>query len=183
MEKIEGYDYDKIRTPLTPLEEDEKKYGQRDLEIVYAGITKMLDVYKKIQKIPLTSTGRVRREGQKVFDGDVRYRFKMARLLPKDAGEYSLLRMAFCGGNVHANWYYAGRTLSGVSCGDIASSYPFCCLTEPLPMQPWRVAKDPDTYLHNKKYCTLVELRLINIQSSGFIDYLSYSKLFDIAIE
>ena len=180
MEKIEGYNYDRIRTPLTPLDDDEKLYGQRDLEIVFAGITKMLDVYKKIQKIPLTSTGRVRREGQKVFDGDVRYRFKMARLLPKNAGEYSLLRMGFCGGNVHANWYYAGRTLSGVSCGDIASSYPFCCLTEPLPMQPWRVAKDPETYITNKKYCTLVELRLVNIQSSGFIDYLSYSKLFDI---
>ncbi|MBO7253291.1 MAG: hypothetical protein J6V25_11780 [Oscillospiraceae bacterium] len=181
MEKIEGYDYDKIRTPLTPLDPEEELYGQRDLEIVRAGIEKMLNIYKFVQKIPLTQTGRVRLEGQKVFKDDTRYRYKMARLLPKNAGEYSLLRMGFSGGNVHANWYYAGRLLSGVSCGDIASSYPFCCLTEPLPMQPWRVARDPEKYINDPKFCTLVELRLVNIQSSGFIDYLSYSKVFDIA--
>lgn len=181
MEKIKDYDYDKIRTPLTPLDPEEEAYGQRDLEIVRAGIDKMLQIYKLVQKIPLTQTSRVRQEAGKIFKDDVGYRFRMARLLPKNAGEYSMLRMAFCGGNVHANWYYAGRKLSGVSCGDIASSYPFCCLTEPLPMQPWRVAKKPERYLNNDKYCTIVELRLVNIQSSGFIDFLSYSKVFDIA--
>lgn len=181
MEKIEGYDYDKIRTPLTPLEPSEMEYGQRDLEIVRAGIGKMLDVYNLIQKIPLTQTARVRREGQKVFANDASYRFKMARLLPKNAAEYSLLRMGFSGGNVHANWYYAGQLLSGVSSGDIASSYPFCCLTEPLPMQPWREARDPERYIGNKKFCTLVELRLVDVESAGFIDYLSYNKVFDIA--
>ena len=180
MEKIEGYNYDKIRTPLTPLDPEEELYGQRDLEIVRAGIEKMLDIYEFIQKIPLTQTSRVRKEGQKVFANDVKYRFKMARLLPRDAAQYSLLRMGFSGGNVHANWYYAGRLLSGVSCGDIASSYPFCCLTEPLPMQPWRIAKDPARYVDDKRFCTLVELRLVNIKSAGYIDYLSYSKVFDI---
>ena len=182
MEKIEGYDYDKIRTPLTPLDPDEELYGQRDIEIVRAGIEKMLAIYQKLQKIPLTQTGRVRKEGQKVFANDTGYRYKMARLLPKDAKEYSLLRMGFSGGNVHANWYYAGQTLHGVSCGDIASSYPFCCLTEPLPMSPWRKCRrDPTYYVDNKKYCTLIELRLINIHSAGFIDFLSYNKVFDIA--
>lgn len=181
MEKIEGYDYDKIRTPLTPLDPEEKKYGQRDLEIVYTGINKMLDIYGTIQKIPLTQTGRVRREGNKVFEKDPGYRFKMARLLPRNAAEYARLRMGFSGGNVHANWYYAGQLLSGVSCGDIASSYPFCCLTEPLPMQPWRLAKDPKKYIHDERFCCLVEIRLKSVHSAGFIDYLSYNKLFDIA--
>lgn len=178
MEKIEDYDYDKIRTPLTPLDADEELYGQRDLEILNRGINKMLDQYEFIQKIPLTQTGRVRKEGQKIFAGDVGYRFRMARLLPKNAGEYSMLRMAFSGGNVHANWYYAGRLLHGVSCADIASSYPFCCLTEPLPMQPWRQTRNPERYLGSGKYCTIVELRLVNVKSSGYIDYLSYNKLF-----
>ena len=182
LEKIEGYDYDKIRTPLTPLDPEEELYGQRDLEIVRAGIEKMLVIYEKIQKIPLTQTGRVRKEGQKVFANDTAYRYKMARLLPKNANEYSLLRMGFSGGNVHANWYYAGQLLSGVSCGDIASSYPFCCLTEPLPMSPWRrCRKDPWYFVDNKKYCCLIELRLEGIRSRGFIDFLSYNKVFDIA--
>lgn len=180
MEKIADYDYDKIRTPLTPLDLEEELYGQRDLEIVRAGIKKMLDIYIFVQKIPLTQTSRVRKEGQKVFKDDVKYRYKMARLLPKDAKEYSLLRMCFSGGNVHANWYYAGRLLSGVSCGDIASSYPFCCLTEPLPMQPWRETRKPERYVDDSRFCTLVELRLVNIKSAGYIDYLSYSKVYDI---
>lgn len=180
MEKIEGYDYDNIRTPLTPLDEFEELYGETDLRIVKAGIDKMLDIYEYIQKIPLTQTSRVRKEGQKIFANDVKYRYKMARLLPKNAGEYSMLRMAFSGGNVHANWYYAGQLLSGVSCGDIASSYPFCCLTEPLPMQPWRLAKDPKRYVNDKRFCCIVELRLVNVKSAGYIDYLSYNKIFDI---
>lgn len=182
MEKIKDYDYDKIRTPLTPLDPKEELYGQRDLEIVRAGIEKMLQIYGKLQKIPLTQTGRVRKEGQKLFANDTGYRYKMARLLPKNAKEYSLLRMAFSGGNVHANWYYAGQLLTGVSCGDIASSYPFCCLTEPLPMSPWRKCRrDPAYYTECKKFCTIIELRLINIESRGYIDFLSYNKVFDIA--
>ena len=181
MEKIEGYNYDRIRTPLSDLDENELLYGETDIAIVRAGIAKMIDIYGNIKKIPLTQTGRVRKEGQKIFANDVNYRYKMARLLPKNANEYVMLRMAFSGGNVHANWYYAGQKLSGVSCGDIASSYPFCCLTEPLPMQPWRLAKDPARFLDNPKFCTIVELRLVDIESSGFIDFLSYNKVYDVA--
>ena len=180
MKKIEGYNYDRIRTPLSSLDENEILYGETDIAIVRAGIEKMIAEYGNIKKIPLTSTGRVRREGQKIFANDVNYRYKMARLLPKNANEYALLRMAFSGGNVHANWYYAGQKLSGVSCGDIASSYPFCCLTEPLPMQPWRLAKEPARFIDNPKFCTIVELRLVDIKSSGFIDYLSYNKVYNV---
>lgn len=181
MQKIEGYNYDRIRTPLSDLDEDELLYGETDIAIVRAGIEKMIAQYGNIKKIPLTSTSRVRKEGQKIFANDTSYRYKMARLLPKNANEYALLRMAFSGGNVHANWYYAGQKLSGVSCGDIASSYPFCCLTEPLPMQPWRLAKEPSRFLDNPKFCTIVELRLVDIKSSGFIDFLSYNKVYDVA--
>lgn len=181
MEKIEGYNYDRIRTPLSDLDENELLYGETDIAIVRAGIEKMIAQYGNIKKIPLTSTSRVRKEGQKIFANDVNYRYKMARLLPKNANEYALLRMAFSGGNVHANWYYAGQKLAGVSCGDIASSYPFCCLTEPLPMQPWRLAKDPSKFIDNPKFCTIVELRLVDIKSSGFIDFLSYNKVYDVA--
>lgn len=181
MQKIEGYNYDRIRTPLSDLDPDELLYGETDIAIVRAGIEKMISQYGNIKKIPLTSTSRVRKEGQKIFAYDTNYRYKMARLLPKNANEYALLRMAFSGGNVHANWYYAGLKLSGVSCGDIASSYPFCCLTEPLPMQPWRLAKEPSRFLDNPKFCTIVELRLVDIKSSGFIDFLSYNKVYDVA--
>lgn len=181
VEKIEDYNYDSIRTPLTPLDLQELLYGETDLRIVYTGIKKMLEIYKSVQKIPLTQTGRVRREGQKLFTNDPKYRYKMARLLPKNAAEYAMLREAFSGGNVHANWYYAGIKLKGVNSCDIASSYPFVCCSEPLPMQPWRKAKRPDYYINNKDFCCLLRVRLKNLTSAGHIDYLSYSKLYDIA--
>lgn len=181
IEKIEDYDYDTIRTPKSPLSEFEKNYGQRDLEILTAGIRKMLEIYKTVQKIPNTQTGRVRREGQKLFSKDPSYRFRMARLLPKNAAEYALLREAFCGGNVHTNWYYAGMLLKGVNSCDIASSYPFVCCSEPLPMHPWRKAGNPDYYINNNKFCCLLRVKLKDITSKGHIDYISYSKLYDVA--
>lgn len=185
--KLPGFDYDKIRTPLTPLDPFELQYGQRDLEIIVHGIRKMLQQYKNVQKIPLTQTGRVRRETNALFCDDARYRYKMARLLPKDATEYVRLRMAFAGGNTHANWYYAGVLLKkgdvcgGVSAGDIASSYPTEACVMLLPMTPFRQAKKPERYLHNEKYRCLIEVELCDLVACMHIDYISYSKVYDIA--
>lgn len=184
--KLADYDYDKIRTPLSPLTPFEMEYGQRDIEIVRFGIEKMLQQYGTIQKIPLTQTSRIRRETNGLFDKDMRYRYKMARLLPKDAVEYIRLRMGFAGGNTHTNWYYAGVLLTkeetgGVSDVDIASSYPTEAVTEPLPMSPFRLAKKPERYLHNKKYRCLMEVELCDLKSCMYVDYISYSKVYDIA--
>ena len=184
--KLADYDYDKLRNPLSSLSPFELEYGQRDIEIVRFGIEKMLEQYTYVQKIPLTQTSRVRRATNAIFDGDMSYRYKMARLLPKNAVEYIRLRMAFSGGNVHANWYFAGVLLKaseihgGVSTCDIASSYPKICCTELLPMSQFRLAKNPDKFIGNKKYRCLLEVELCNLKAKMHIDYISYSKVYDI---
>lgn len=179
-EKLPDYDYEKIRTPLTPLDPFELEYGQRDIEIVRFGIEKMVKQYGCLQKIPLTQTGRIRREVNNLFNNDMSYRYKMARLLPRDFNEYARWRMAFSGGNTHANWYYAGIVMHGVSCCDIASSYPFAILTEKFPMSPFIKARHPERYIHNNKYCTLLEVRFTDLKAKMHIDYISYSKVYNI---
>ena len=178
--KLEGFDYEKIRTPLSPLTPFEMAYGQRDLEIIKFGIDKMLDQYDLIQKIPLTQTGRVRKEVNDIFANDVRYRYKMARLLPKDAQEYIRWRMCFSGGNTHANWYYAGILVRGVSEVDIASSYPYECCSSLLPMGTFRRAHNPEKMLANPKYLCICEVEFTDLQATMHIDYISYSKIYDI---
>ena len=51
---------------------------------------------------PLTQTARIRQDIQAIFKDDMRYKFYMARLIPKNEQEYARLRMAFSGGNTHA---------------------------------------------------------------------------------
>lgn len=184
---VDGMDYLKIRTPFTKLDAFTLEYGQRDLEIIVCGIREMLKEYKTLQAIPMTNTGRVRRAANAIFKDDTAYRFKMARLLPKDANEYIRLRMAFSGGNTHANWYYAGVLLKagdvagGVSAGDIASSYPTEMVKDLLPMAPFRLARKPERFLLKKKYRCILEVELCELRATMHIDYISYSKVYDIA--
>ena len=178
--KLDDYDYDKIRTPYTPLDAFETEYGQRDIEIVRFGIEKMLQQYKHMDNIPLTQTGRIRRETNALYANDMRYRYRMARMLPKNAQEYARWRMAFSGGNTHANWYYSGIIMHGVSCADIASSYPFVCCSEKMPQSPFIKARHYDRFLHNEKYCCLLEVELVDLKASMHVDYISYSKVYDI---
>ena len=183
----DGMDYLKIRTPLSKLDAFTLEYGQRDLEIMVCGIREMLKEYKRLQAIPMTNTGRVRRAANAIFKNDLGYRFKMARLLPRDAEEYIRMRMTFSGGNTHANWYYAGVLLKssdacgGVSAGDIASSYPTEICAGLMPMTPFKLARKPERYLNNKKYRCIMEVELIDLKAKMHIDYISYSKVYDIA--
>lgn len=180
--KLEGFQYLKTRTPLSRLTPFEMEYGQRDLEIIKYGIDKMILQYGLVQKIPLTQTSRVRHEVNAIFKKDTKYRFKMARLLPRNAEEYIRFKMCFSGGNTHANWYYAGILVRGVSECDIASSYPYECCSALLPMGPFHETKNPEKMLANKKYLCIVEVEFVNLQAVMHIDYISYSKVYDIEL-
>lgn len=60
--KLVGFlDYNQMRTPLTPLDTKEFQYAERDLKVMYEGIRDELKVYESVWKLPLTSTGKVRR--------------------------------------------------------------------------------------------------------------------------
>ena len=60
--KVGHLDYSKIRTPLTPMTEEEIEYGVYDVMTMVAGLQYYKNQYEHIYNIPLTHTGKIRRE-------------------------------------------------------------------------------------------------------------------------
>lgn len=182
---VDNMEYDSIRTPDSVLSAQELDYAIRDLEILYAFILKMRTEYKLLQTIPLTQTGRPRKEVKKIYAKDWHYHQRMTRLLPKDAAEYKRLKAAFIGGWVHANYYWVDTIMQGkfaVTPWDITSSYPLQMILHKYPAEPWTHCDDPESferYLSNKNMLCLCEVTFNHVWSCKYNDYISYNKTYD----
>ena len=147
----EEYDYSKQRFPWTPLTEAEKRYCQYDvLGLVEAYTKEMAIDHDTLETVPMTSTGYVRRECKRAMRL-VSHRFVDYAYPDEDL--YKMLRMAFRGGDTHANRYYAGHILHDVKSADRSSSYPDVMCNCPFPITAFRPVPDPtraklDRYLH-----------------------------------
>lgn len=134
-EKQSGFDYDKVRYPWTTLTEEELLYCVNDVRgLVEAIEIEMAADGDDLRTIPATSTGYVRR--------DVKRAMKMVNWLwlksiMPPALVYEMLREAFRGGNTHANRFFAGRVLEGVSSYDRSSSYPDVQINGKFPVGPF----------------------------------------------
>ena len=97
---VDTYDYKKIRTPQTPLTDEEMAYCYNDVRGLCQCVdTLLLD--DNILTIPLTNTGYVRREFRKAMrTRQNRTQFEKIAL---NETEYTMLRKAFRGGNTHAS--------------------------------------------------------------------------------
>lgn len=73
------YNYLKIRTPLTRLNDDEYDYCIRDTITLAKGIDIYLGRYHHIKNIPLTQTGAIRQKLKSIVHDDMRYKKLMAR--------------------------------------------------------------------------------------------------------
>ena len=131
-------DYDVLRTPITALTDKEKGYCERDVLVMYRGISIYREKYGTLENIPLTQTGTVRRAVKDILTKNYHYMFHVKRLVPKDADEYAMLQKIFAGGYTHANRLYSGKIQRGnIHHYDFASSYPFVMLSEKFPMEKW----------------------------------------------
>lgn len=122
--KMDGdtYDYAKLRTPLTPLDEFEQSYCYNDVRGLCECIRSRLNE-DTIAGIPLTSTGYVRRDLRNAVRENKKNRenFLNSKL---DSHLYTLCRSAFRGGDTHANAARADQINTNVWSYDIKSSYP-----------------------------------------------------------
>lgn len=172
-------DYDKIRTPLTPLTPDELLYAEQDCLVVDAGIRYYLKKYKKQRKIPLTQTGTVRKEVKELLTADKNYVRYIKKLVPKSADEYKRLRQIFAGGYTHANSLYSGQTVYDlIQHYDFASSYPTVMVAEKYPMARWYyngVNEIPDDEAF-EDMAFIFYLKFIDINSTSFNTYIQASK-------
>ncbi len=134
--KAEGdLDYDKIRTPETPLVTKELHYCEMDIRVLCQYIKEKIEDDGDITKIPYTNTGYVRNYCRNAcFENRGRYMdFIDGLTLTPDA--YLQCEKAFAGGAVGPNIKYVGQTVENLHSYDIKSSYPYVMATGYFPMQ------------------------------------------------
>ena len=175
-------DYNLLRNERTKLTRAELKYCLNDIRVVMAYIQEQIETEGAVHRIPLTSTGYVRRDLKNAcFKGDgsrkpkiqrFRYREGMKDLVltPK---VYRMLKDATQGGFTHGSALFMGEELSGVGSYDIASDYPAAMVAELFPMSHFKERKiksREEFRLYLSKYCCLFTVRLRGVKPSQYID-------------
>ena len=173
---VGNLDYNVLRSPITPLTEKELAYCENDCLVLYYYIKLELETYIRVDKIPITLTGKVRRELQELVYKNIGYRRKMRKAINNDPHIYNLLVKAFQGGYTHANWIYADEVLENVDSYDFTSSYPYVMTCFKYPMTEFvkdDVKSVDDMY---RLYAYLLVVRFKNLKCKYFNNFISSSK-------
>lgn len=174
-------DYDKIRTPKTPLTEKELGYCEYDCLVVYEYIKMELDNnYESVWDIPMTSTGKVRKELQRITMHDKKWRCQVRECINIRPSVYNLMVDAFAGGYTHANFIYADEVLENVDSYDETSAYPYVLVTEKFPMSEFKectLKKKEDMI---SKFAYLLKVKFVNIRCKYYNNFISASKCYNI---
>lgn len=150
------FNYTKVRTPLTPLEDKEIEYNYRDVEIMLRGVYKLVNsnaYIKCANDIPYTKTGVMRHNCEQNPEVNVKREY-VNRNGVKKKGSSSRLNKYLCGlekatsleqlnyweqlfqgGLVYSNPKYVGDVLYNVASFDFSSDYPYQMLVRYYPSQ------------------------------------------------
>ena len=193
IKKLIGFlDYQKIRTPETPLSAKEELYLDHDVDIIIAYIREEIEDHNNdITKIPLTKTGEVRNYCRNAclhsFKTHNRYDKKyytyhrlMTRLTINSVMEYKMLRQTFMGGFTHGNHLHIGEVCENVGSFDETSAYPYFMVSQLFPMSKGELItiKDKKDFDDNLKYYhSIFTATFYNIKETFTYDhYISISK-------
>lgn len=177
VEKLVGnLDYTKIRNSNTFLDEDELKYCENDCLIIYEYIKKELETYETLKHIPLTSTGKVRRELHNLIDKDYEYKNKVRKSVNTDGHVYNLLIEAFAGGYTHANWIYTNEIIKDVKSFDFTSSYPYVMLTCKFPSTEFKKIKIRKKEQILECFAYILVVKFKNIKCKYYNNFISQNK-------
>lgn len=167
-------EYRLLRGKATPLTEEEIDYCRRDVVALYEIIKQYRKQYKRIERIPYTSTSTIRK---KVKSKCKRLYKLTAAQQPRTATDFQKIMFCFAGGYCHANTAHTAEYLRGVTQYDLASAYPAAILLESMPIS--RMTSAPPTMFEEIKNSGRVFFgRFIfeNIKAKGFNCYISASK-------
>lgn len=123
----EKFDYSLIRSSMSELSADEKRYCINDVTILSAYMYEQTALYDMIISIPMTNTGRVRRLVQKACKSKS-YR-QLMKMLTLDYWQYELCEMARGGGLTLGSPQTAGDILEWIFGVDFVSDYPDIIIT------------------------------------------------------
>ena len=174
--KVGDLDYKLLRHSSTPLTKEEMGYCEYDCLVVYEYIKRELETYERVDKIPTTSTGKVRRELKEITIKDYKYRRLVNKAINTDPHIYNLLTEAFMGGYTHSNWLYTDEILKNVTSFDFTSSYPYVLVTHKYPSGEFRKCYITNREDMSRKLCYLLVVKLKNVKSNYFNNFISSSK-------
>lgn len=176
--KVGLLDYRVMRTPLTPLSDDEYEYAIADLDVIYHGIFVLRKQYGHICDIPLTHTGKTRLACTERMKGEVNYNKKVTALMPQTLDEYITQAHAFMGGVVLCNWLYKDRIIEDIEPYDIASSYPWVLINNLYPVSRFYDAPKgkEHRYMYNKNFLYLIHFIAYDMDSNYNCHFVSSSK-------
>lgn len=181
VQKMTGdLDYFELRTSVTPLTDEEMGYCENDCLVLYEYIKKELITYENVFKLPLTMTGKVRRELQHKLMKNYSYRNKVRKSINVKPSVYNRLLEAFMGGYTHANYIYSDEVIEDVDSYDEASAYPYVMVTRRFPMsqfKPCQIEKREDL-IDNFAY--LIRVQFNKIHCKYYNNFISGSKCEDI---
>lgn len=151
--KTGNWDYSKLRTPTSPLTDDEMAYAINDvlaLEQIIRNLMKLHGV-KRIKSLPPTKTGFVRRRIRKAVKNDDEHTERMQFELTAESDK--LANRAYHGGISDISRYDAMHYGNGhIGDFDMTSQYPFVLCTQKYPtgdsiVDPAQTADDLDNLI------------------------------------
>ena len=176
IKKFGDLDYSLLRNSKTILSEKELGYCEYDCLVIYYYIKKELETYLRVDKIPVTSTGKVRRELKERIEKDWDYKNKVKKSINTDTHIYNMLLDAFAGGYTHSNWIYTDKVLNNITSWDFTSSYPYIMVSHKFPAAEFRKCyiKSKNDMLQNFAY--LLKVKFNNIKCKYYNNFISQSK-------
>ena len=169
-------DYNLIRTPATPLTEEEFGYCENDILVLYHYILRELETYETVKNIPTTSTGKVRRELQDLTRTNFKYKRLVNKAINTDPHVYNLLIDCFAGAYTHSNYVYTDEILEDIDSYDETSAYPYVLVAYKFPSSEFKKCRIRKIEDFNSDLCYLVRVRFKNIKSKYYNSFLSMSK-------
>lgn len=173
--KVGDLDYNKVRTPLTSLDDKEMGYCEYDIKVLVRMLKDMRTRFRHMYDIPLTSTGIIRAEVREHMHKDKKA-MEMIKGCAPTLDIYHLLQTAFAGGYTHANANYVNKTVYNVNSYDFSSSYPAQMIMQKYPCSTFTkcILKSVDDIDPDKAY--IIRIRLNSFSSKLSWNYLSSSK-------
>lgn len=178
--KVGDLDYSLLRTSETPLTEKELGYCEFDCLVTYWYIKTELETYQRVDKLPITATGKVRKQLQRLVLSNYSYTRKVSKQINTNPVVYNMLVDAFAGGYTHANYIYADNVLDNIDSYDETSAYPYVLVTCKFPSSEFKKCniKRVEDMLPNFAY--LIRVKLNNIKSKYYNNFISASKCSEI---
>lgn len=169
-------DYSKMRHSKTPLTEKELGYCEHDCLVIYEYIKMELNTYETVDKIPITSTGKVRKELQKLVMRDMKYRRIVRDSINTRPSVYNMLIEAFAGGYTHANYMWSDEVINNVDSYDETSAYPYVLVTHRFPSKIFTEAPITSLEQMSDRYAYLLRVTFYNIRCKYYNNFISASK-------